>query len=156
CLIHAIVGFRDKKSGARLNLAAADADGNPVADEKGNVSVTTESTGHPVQIHVFGSGFLIDAAGRILTNHHVLEPCWHNAAAIPVPNDAFEPTMLSLWAYFPGNEVPLPMRVQGLNEDADLGLARVDLPASHPRPVAIDQQAAISGSAVVLIGYPTG
>jgi DNA-binding response OmpR family regulator len=155
CLIYAIVGFRDKKNGARLNFADTDANGSPATDEKGNVIVTTESTGHPVQIHVFGSGFLIDNSGHILTNHHVLEPWWHNAKEIAPPNDAFEPAVLSLWAYFPGNETPLPMRVQGLNEDADLGLATVDLPASHPRPVTIDQQTAISGTAVVLIGYPT-
>jgi S1-C subfamily serine protease len=43
-----------------------------------------------------------------------------------------------------------------LSEESDLGLASADLPESHPRPVTIDQQAAISGSPVVLIGYPTG
>jgi serine protease Do len=43
-----------------------------------------------------------------------------------------------------------------LSEDFDLGLASVDLPESHPKPVTIDQQAAISGGPVVLIGYPTG
>jgi hypothetical protein len=48
------------------------------------------------------------------------------------------------------------MRVGGLNEDFDLGLASVDLPESHPKPVTIDLQAAISGGPVVLIGYPTG
>jgi serine protease Do len=50
----------------------------------------------------------------------------------------------------------MPLHVQGLSEDFDLGLASVDLPQSRPRPVAIDQQTAISGSPVVLIGYPTG
>src|SRR5262249_50570089 len=104
----------------------------------------------------FGSGFLIDTAGHILTNHHVLEPWWHNAAEIPVPSDTFEPTIVSMWAYFPGAEKPLPLRVQALREDFDLGLASVDLPESHPRPVTIDQLVAISGSPVVLIGYPTG
>ena len=156
CLIYAIVGFREKKTGARLNLAGIEANGNPTTDEKGNVIVTTESTGHPVQIHVFGSGFLIDNAGHILTNHHVLEPWWPDAKSIPTPNEAFEPAMLSLWAFFPGKEAPLPMRVQSLGEDADLGLGVVDLPANHPRPVTIEQQTSISGSAVVLIGYPTG
>jgi DNA-binding response OmpR family regulator/S1-C subfamily serine protease len=156
CLIYAIVGFRDKNSGARLNLTDVDANGNPATDGKGNVMVTTESTGHPVQMHVFGSGFLIDTSGHILTNHHVLEPWWHNAKAIPVPTDAFEPTVLSLWAYFPGHETPLPMHVRSLSEDADLGVATVDLPEHHPRPVTLEQQAAISGTPVVLIGYPTG
>lgn len=155
CLIYAIVGFREKDGGARLNFASVDADGNPAADDKGNVIVTTESTGHAVQIHVFGSGFLIDNSGRILTNHHVLEPWWHNAKAIPPPNDKFEPSVLSLWAFFPGYETPLQVHIQGLSEEVDLGLATVELPANHPRPVILDQQAAISGNAVVLIGYPT-
>jgi len=137
-------------------FAGIDANGNPFADEKGNPIVTTEGGSRPVYLHVFGSGFLIDTAGHILTNHHVLEPWWHNAKGIPVPNDTFEPTIVSMSAYFPGNETPMPLRVQGLSEDFDLGLASVDMPESHPRPVTIDQQTAISGSPVVLIGYPTG
>jgi len=57
-----------------------------------------------------------------------------------------EPTILSLWAYFPGNETPMPLRVRGLSEDFDLGLASVDLPESHPRPVIFDQQAGVSAA----------
>ncbi len=156
CLIYAIVEFHDRKSGARLNFSGIDANGNPLADDRGNPIVTAEGGTRPVYMHVFGSGFLIDTAGHILTNHHVLQPWWHNAQAIPVPIDTFEPTIVSMWAYFPGNETPLLMRVRSLSEDFDLGVASVDLPESHPRPVTIDQQAAISGSPVVLIGYPTG
>ena len=154
CLIYAIVGFRDKTSGARLMFAGIDPNGNPVTDDKGNPVVTTEGGSRPVYLHVFGSGFLIDSAGHILTNHHVLEPWWHNA--IPVPADTFAPSIVSMWAYFPGNETGMPLRVQGLSEDFDLGLASVDLPESHPRPVTIEREAAVSGSPVVLIGYPTG
>ncbi|MBV8805317.1 MAG: trypsin-like peptidase domain-containing protein [Sinobacteraceae bacterium] len=156
CLIYAIVGFHDRKSGARLNFSGIDANGNPLTDEKGNVIVTTEGGTRAVQLHVFGSGFLIDNLGHILTNHHVLEPWWHNAQGIPVPTETFEPTVVSMWAFFPGYETPMPLHVQGVSEDFDLGLASVDLPPSHPRPVAIDQETAISGSPVVLIGYPTG
>jgi serine protease Do len=156
CLIHAIVGFRDRKSGARLMFSGIDANGNPLADSKGNVIVTTEGGTRPVYLHVFGSGFLIDGAGHVLTNHHVLQPWWHNAHALPVPSETIEPTIESMWAYFPGYEAPMPLHVRGLSEDFDLGLATVDLPQNLPRPVAINQQAAISGSPVVLIGYPTG
>jgi S1-C subfamily serine protease len=137
-------------------FAGIDADGNPLADSKGNVVVTTEGGSRPVRLHVFGSGFLIDTAGHILTNHHVLQPWWHNARAVPLPSDTIEPTIESMWAYFPGYETPMPLHIRTLSEDFDLGLASVDLPKNRPRPVAIDQQAAISGSPVVLIGYPTG
>ncbi len=154
CLIYAVVGFRDRKSGSRLMFAGIGANGKPLADDKGNVLFTTDGGSRPVQLHVFGSGFLIDTAGHILTNHHVLQPWWHNA--VPVPSETFQPTIESMWAYFPGYEAPMPMRVSALSEDFDLGLATVDLPQSRPRPVGINQQAAISGSPVVLIGYPTG
>ena len=156
CLIYAIVGFHDRKSGARLSFAGIDANGNPLADERGNPIVTTSGGTRPVYMHVFGTGFLIDAAGHILTNHHVLQPWWHDTQAIPVPIDTFEPTIVSMSAYFPGSETPLVVRIQSLSDDFDLGVAAVDLPVSHPRPVALEQQAAISGSPVVLIGYPTG
>jgi DNA-binding response OmpR family regulator len=156
CLIYSMLGFFDKRTGAQLKFSGTDANGNPVTDDRGNLVVTTAGNGPPVHLHVFGSGFLIDASGHILTNHHVLEPWWHNARAIPIPSDTFEPKILTMRAYFPGSETSLPLHVQGLREDFDLGLASVDLPESHPRPVAIDQQAAISGGAVVLIGYPTG
>jgi DNA-binding response OmpR family regulator/S1-C subfamily serine protease len=156
CLIHAVLGFYDKKTGAQLKFAGTNANGDPEVDESGNAAVTTEGKGRPVHIQVFGTGFLVDSAGHILTNHHVLEPWWHNADAIPVPADSFETTVLSLRAYFPGNDTPLPLRVEGLREDFDLGLASVSLPKNHPKPVTIDKKGATSGSAIVLIGYPTG
>jgi S1-C subfamily serine protease len=104
CLIYAIVGFHDRGSGARLKFAGIDSNGKPEVDEKGNVIVTTEGGTRPVQLHVFGSGFLVDNAGRILTNHHVLEPWWHNSDAIPVPTDKFKPVVESIWAYLPYNK----------------------------------------------------
>jgi len=156
CLIYSIVGFRDRRTGARLMFAGVDANGNPIADERGHLVFTTTGGTRPVYIHVFGSGFLVDTAGHILTNHHVLEPWWHNAEGLPVSLDTFEPTIVSMSAYFPGAEAALPVRVQNLSDDFDLGVAAVDPPASPPRPVAIEQQAAVSGGPVVLIGYPTG
>jgi DNA-binding response OmpR family regulator len=156
CLIYVVLGFRDKLTGAQLRFKGIDANGNPLADDRGNLIVTTGGDGPPVRLNVFGSGFLVDAAGHILTNHHVLEPWWHNAREIPVPTDVFEPTIVSMQAYFPGNGTPMALHVDGLSEDSDLGLASVALPASLPRPVTIDPQGAISGDPVVLIGYPTG
>lgn len=156
CLIYSVIGFYDKKSGAQLRFAGVDANGDPLVDERGNPLVTTEGTGRSVHAHVFGTGFLVDSSGHILTNHHVLEPWWHNSELIPVPGDTFEATAVSLHAYFPGSDVALPVHVDSLSEDADLGLASVDLSKIHLKPVPIEkQQGAASGSAIVLIGYPT-
>lgn len=156
CLIYVVLGFRHRETGAELRFKGVDANGNPVTDGRGHLIVTTGGDGPPVHLDVFGSGFLVDAVGHVLTNHHVLEPWWHNAREMPVPTDTFEPTILSMQAYFPGNQTPMPLHVQSVSKDFDLGLASVDLPASHPRPVTIDPQGAVSGSPVVLIGYPAG
>src|SRR5579864_8113055 len=48
CLIYAIVGFRDRTSGARLMFAGIDAHGKPLADNEGNVILTTEGGSRPV------------------------------------------------------------------------------------------------------------
>jgi DNA-binding response OmpR family regulator len=156
CLIYVVLGFRERESGARLRYKGMDANGSPITDARGEVIVTTGGDGPPLLLHVFGSGFLVDAAGHVLTNHHVLQPWWHNAREIPVPLDTFEPTIVSMEAYFPGSQAPMPMHVESVSENFDLGLASVALPASHPKPVTIDPQGAISGDPVVLIGYPTG
>ena len=156
CLLYSVIGFYDKKNGAQLRFAGVDANGDPLMDESGNPIVTTEGNGRAVHAHVFGTGFLVDSAGHILTNHHVLEPWWHNNELIPVRGDAFEATVLYLHAYFPGSDVALPVRVEGLREDVDLGLASVTLAKNHPKPVPIEKQlSSASGSAIVLMGYPT-
>jgi S1-C subfamily serine protease len=85
----------------------------------------------------------------------VLEPWWHRED-LPIPSDSFEPTILSIRAYFPGHETPLTIHVDSVREDFDLGLASVSLPKNHPKPVDIEKRLPVAGSSIVLIGYPTG
>ncbi len=48
------------------------------------------------------------------------------------------------------------MKVEVLKEDVDLGLASVTLAKNHPKPIPIEKlSSAASGSAIVLMGYPT-
>jgi S1-C subfamily serine protease len=157
CLIHVVLGFFERGSGRELRFAAVDENGEPVADDNGNPQVTTSGNGRPVHLDVFGTGFLIDSRGHILTNHHVLEPWWGDSSAMPVPVDQFEPTVLSAKAYFPGQEAGISLRVEKFSDDVDLGLASANLPKKAPRPVILDSKGPITtGTPVVLIGYPAG
>lgn len=157
CLIHVVLGFFERGSGRELRFAAVDQNGEPVSDENGNPQVTTSGNGLPVHLDVFGTGFLIDSQGHILTNHHVLEPWWGDSSAMPVPLDQFEPTILSARAYFPRRENGLSLRVEKFSDDVDLGLALASLPKNPPRPVILDVKGPITtGTPVVLIGYPAG
>jgi DNA-binding response OmpR family regulator len=157
CLIHVVLGFFERGTGQQLRFAALNQSGDPVVDSDGNPQVTTSGNGRPLHLNVFGTGFLINSRGHILTNHHVLEPWWGDPSEMPVPLDRFEPTVLSANAYFPGYENGLPMRVEQFSNDVDLGLASVTLPKNPPKPLVLDNRRAVnSGTPVVLIGYPTG
>src|SRR5262249_107605 len=69
----------------------------------------------------------------------------------------FEVHLISMTAYFPGDASGLLLKTQALGDDFDLGLASVALPKKHPRPLTLERrEKPSSGSAVVLIGYPTG
>ena len=57
CLIYAVLGFYDKKSGAQLKFAGADKNGDPLLDENGNPIVTTEGNGQSVHITFLAQAF---------------------------------------------------------------------------------------------------
>ncbi len=58
CLLHVVVEFRDNDSGQLIRIST-DASGKAQVDDKGMVSLETEGTGPPLEIDVFGTGFLV-------------------------------------------------------------------------------------------------
>src|SRR5262249_24243164 len=131
--------------------------GDPMMDSNGNPLVTTEGNGRPLHLNVFGTGFLADNRGHILTNPHVLEPWWGDPSQLPVPVDVYEPQVTSATAYFRGYDHGFAMHVDQVSEEFDLGVASVALPKNAPRPLMLDNGSSASpGMPVVLIGYPTG
>jgi len=76
-LLHVSVAFNDKSSGRRLRYGGMDSDGSPLKDSDGNPVYTTEGRGPEVRGDFFGTGFIV-GDGKILTNHHVVQPWWQN------------------------------------------------------------------------------
>ena len=158
CLLHVVVEFRDKESG-QLILISADATGKAQVDDKGMVSLGTEGTGPPLELDIFGTGFLVAGDGRLLTNHHVAEPWWGNEELKPLLDRGASAFAASYTAYFPGSPQGIGAKLDRTSPDADLATLKLQTPAPpHTAVLEVDdrREASVSGDPVVLIGYPTG
>jgi len=158
CLLHVVVEFRDKDSRQVIRIAA-DAQGKPLVDEKGMVSLRTEGTGAPLQFDFFGTGFLVASDGRLLTNHHVAEPWWSDEKLKELTDRGAEAFAASYTAYFPGVSQGIVAKLDRTSQNADLATLKLQTPTPpHVTLLALDDrgEASVTGDPVVLIGYPMG
>ena len=158
CLLHVVVEFRDKDSGQLIRIST-DANGKPQVDDKGMVSLDTGGTGPPLQLDVFGTGFLIARDGRLLTNHHVAEPWWGDAELKQLLEKGATAFAASYTAYFPEASQGIAAKVDRISPNADVATLKLQDPApAHAALLELDErsQASVTGEPVVLIGYPTG
>jgi S1-C subfamily serine protease len=158
CLLHVVVQFRDHDSGQLIRLSA-DATGKPQVDDKGMVSLDTEGTGPPLEIDVFGTGFLVAGNGRLLTNHHVAEPWWSDEEMKQLLDRGAVAFGASYTAYFPGTSQGIAAKIERISPVADLATLKLQSPApAHITLLQLDDRsgASVTGDAVVLIGYPAG
>src|SRR4030095_14306313 len=86
CLIQGTFRFRDRESGELLRRSEWTLDGGNEAWE----------------VSFSGTGFVIAADGKILTNPHIAEPWWENGEAQQIISKGYRPEWQSLVAYFPG------------------------------------------------------
>jgi S1-C subfamily serine protease/DNA-binding response OmpR family regulator len=158
CLLHVVVGLRDKHSGQIIRIAA-DASGKPLVDDKGMITVQTDGNGPPVQFDFFGTGFLVASDGRLLTNRHVAEPWWSDEELKELLDRGADAFVLSYMAYFPGIPKGIALKLNRISELADLATLKLQSPAP-PEAALLDlderSDASVSGDPVILIGYPTG
>ncbi len=158
CLIHVSIGIREKSGGRPLRYVGLSPDGEPLIDLKGQPAITLDGNGPVVRVHSLGSGFLAAPGGRIVTNHHVVEPWWADDNLGSMKDQGLEPVISEMEAYFPGSPRPFPCTTEGISPDADLAVVRADLGDLKREILTLDAQgeASLSGQSVVLMGYPTG
>jgi len=158
CLLHVSVAFNQKQSGQRLRYAGLNPQGEPLQDSQGNPILTLEGHGPEVKFDIFGTGFLVGAGGRVLTNRHVAEPWWKNDELNELTTQGFQPQISLIRAYFPSDPRAFHAEIQEISKDTDLATMRVDVQDLKRSVLSVDasKAAATSGEPIVLMGYATG
>jgi DNA-binding response OmpR family regulator/S1-C subfamily serine protease len=157
CLLHVSVSFLDKDSHRPLRYTAINAEGEPMKDSDGNVSYSMDGSGPEVHEDFFGTGFLV-GQNEILTNHHVAQPWWKDEDLSAAAAQGLQPTISEMAAYFPDAESGVKVSVAQISQDADLALLHGDVSGLKRPILKLDsrKEAAISGEALISLGYATG
>jgi DNA-binding response OmpR family regulator/S1-C subfamily serine protease len=157
CLIHVVLAFREHTTGMRLHYASMTSSGEPATDEHNNPLLSLTGSGPEVHLDVFGTGFLVSASGQILTNHHVAEPWWQNDDLKEMLDQGLEPVMAEMAAYFPGVPRGIAINTEKISSAADVAVVKGNVSALGIKQIALadGRRSAVSGSSVVLLGYPT-
>jgi S1-C subfamily serine protease/DNA-binding NarL/FixJ family response regulator len=158
CLLHVVVEFLDKQSGRPIQMAV-DAAGKPLVDDKGMVQLDAGGAGPHLQIDVFGTGFLVKREGKIITNHHVVEPWWKDEDLKQLLDQGATAYVSSYEVYFPGKAEGLRAKLDRISSKADVATLQLESPLP-PNSAVLElddrAEATVTGDPVVLIGYPTG
>jgi S1-C subfamily serine protease len=156
CLIQGSFVFVDAE-GRSLRYVLAD-DGQPRRGPDGEFSLDGLGTGEIRALEYVGTGFLVDRRGLLLTNRHVAEPWWKDAPLLAALARGAKPRAVSFRAFFPRETQGFNLTVERVSDVVDLALVRVDLKGRKVPVLPLDRsgRAAVAGSAVVVLGYPTG
>jgi len=158
CLLHVVVEFLDQQTGRPIRIAVDDA-GKPLVEDKSTLELVEGGFGPPLRVDVFGTGFLVSREGKILSNHHVVEPWWKAEELKQLLDRGAKPFVLDYEVYFPGRAEGLRAKLDRISTHADVATLQLESPLpANSAVLELDDrnEAAVTGDPVVLIGYPTG
>lgn len=131
----------------------------PTPDGRGAPGIRFGGSGPVVQRGGTATGFLVDSAGRILTNRHVAEPWAYDDELnmMRAHGVIASGRLLQMEAYFPPGDRSFPLVVDVLSSEADVALMRLSGVSGAPIvPLAPGTALVGPGDRLRLIGYPTG
>jgi S1-C subfamily serine protease len=156
CLIQGSYAF-DDSAGRPLRYHLDDR-GNPRRDKEGSLELDVSATGPVHTVDYFGTGFLVDKQGHVLTNRHIAQPWWNDGTSESLEKAGYRPRFVVFRAFFPTERAPFDLAVVRHSDSLDLALVRVGLKGRKIPPLPLDTEGrgAVAGQRVVVVGYPTG
>jgi S1-C subfamily serine protease len=110
------------------------------------------------EVEYVGTGFLVERRGLVLTNRHISEPWWNDDFAASLRERGYEPQQTTLRAFFPREKLPFELRILRHADHGDISLMSCDLRGVRLPTLPLDRsgKGAVTGQAVVLVGFPAG
>jgi S1-C subfamily serine protease len=154
CLIQGAYAFYDA-SGRPLRYK--DGADDHTADDVSTV-LTPEGDGAIHTVEYYGTGFLVQAGGLVLTNRHVAEPWWNDNTAATLEGQGYTPRFLYLRAFFPRQNDPYDLKLSRSSSKYDLSLLKAQVRGGSIPVLPLEQESKriVPGQPVVVVGYPTG
>jgi serine protease Do len=156
CLVQGAYAFYDGE--ARPLRYRLDENARPIRDEDGSPALDPMGAGSVHLVEYFGTGFLVDRGGLVLTNRHVAEPWWNDEVADALLARGFKPRFTLFRAFFPREAEPFELEMVRPSDTSDLALVRLDLRRRRIPALPLDRtgRGAVPGQPVVVVGYPAG
>jgi hypothetical protein len=156
CLVQGAYAFYD--GDARPLRYRLDESSRTLRDEDGSPALDPAGTGAVHVVEYFGTGFLVDRGGLVLTNRHVAEPWWNDVTAEALLARGFKPRFTLFRAFFPREPEAFALEMVRPSETSDLALVRLDLRTRRIPALPLDRtgRGAVPGQPVVVVGYPAG
>jgi len=153
CLIQGAYAFYDASGRPLRYKEGAEAH---VADDA--TVLTADGEGEIHTIEYYGTGFLVQAGGLVLTNRHVAEPWWNDNTAETLEGQGYTPRFLYLRAFFPRQRDPYELKLARSSAKYDLSLLKAPMRGGGIPVLPLEQESKriVPGQPVVVVGYPTG
>lgn len=155
CLLYGSYTFEDD-AGRPLHTHL-DESGKLEKGEGGERKLAVDENGPVYEVEFFGTGFLIDSKGSIVTNRHVAEPWWKDKDDQKIIARGFQPRMTSFRAFFPRQNEGIDVKAEKSAASVDLALLRADVRRRGIPVLPLDRtmSGAVPGQPVVVVGYPS-